>query len=254
VTAAEEPEEQAALQRRYDSAIAESASRGVSDVLLELKDAIARSLAVISRPLGEVQRLATSDKQLYATFYQLLRAGVRLPGGAKWDILRAVADEALFPGYKEEIRFGALTLDSRGVSSYGGCHLILRTDMVQHRATAFEENSTMWMKHHDIKMAEADNLPRGYRSTWDDRDKLGVAKLAINLAPTTRSEEFSSILMKQAASSDADEFIEVHICGPLTIRSFDHATLPVGATRAQRVICRKLVTDLANFGIQVEVY
>lgn len=253
VTAAEDPEEQAALQKRYDAAISEGASKGASDALLEFEKALAHARAVISRPLGEVQRLASSDKQLYATYYQLLEAGVRLPSGSKWDILRAVADEALFPGYKGNIRFGALTLDHQGVSNYGECHLILRDDMIRHRATIFEENSTMWMKHHEVKMAEADKLPRGYRSIWDDRAKLGSAKLASKITSSTTKEEFSSILMRQSVSSDADEFIEVQVCGPLTIRSFAHVTLPVGATRAKRVICRALVAELAKASVNVEV-
>jgi hypothetical protein len=253
VTAAEDTEERAALQKRYDAALSEGASRGASNALLEFEKALAQCRVVISRPLGEVQRLASSDKQLYATYYQLLSAGVRLPSGSKWDILRALADEALFPGYKENIRFGALTLDHQGVSNYGECHLILCDDMTRHRATLFEENSTMWMKHHDVKMAEADNLPRGYRSTWDDRVKLGSAKLASKIMSTTPTDEFSSILMRQSSSSDADEFIEVHVCGPLTIRSFASATLPLGATRAKRVICRAVVADLAKASVNVAI-
>lgn len=253
VTAAEDPEERAALQKRYDAAMSEAASRGASTTLLDFEKALAQSRAVISRPLGEVQRLVSSDKQLYATYYQLLKAGIRLPSGSKWDILRAVADDALFPGYKEKIRFGALTLDCQGVSNYGECHLTLRDDMIRHRATLFEENSTMWMKHHDIKMAEADNLPHGYRSTWNDRVKLGSAKLASKITSTTPTDEFPTILMSQSSSSDADEFIEVHICGPLTIRSFDHAALPVGSTRAKRVICRALLADLAKASVNVSL-
>jgi hypothetical protein len=125
--------------------------------------------------------------------------------------------------------------------------------MIQHRATIFEENSTLWMKRHDIKMAEADNLPRGYRSTWNERHKLAIAKLAGGMSSATRDTDFPSILLKQGGSSDVDEFIEVHVYGPLTIRSFERVTLPVGSTRAKRVIRQSLEADLTKAGIETEV-
>jgi hypothetical protein len=68
------------------------------------------SRAIIARSLSEFLRLAMSDHEVYATYYQLVEAEVRIPGGGKWDGLRRLADDTLFPGYKDQIRFGALTL------------------------------------------------------------------------------------------------------------------------------------------------
>jgi hypothetical protein len=218
---------------------------------LDFERTLAASRAVISRPIAEVQRLAHNDKQLYATYYQLLEAGVQLPNGSKWDVLRAVADAALFSGYKENIRFGALTLDGRGVEHYGECHLLLRDDMISHRATAFEENSTVWMKNHKIKMAHAHRLPKGYRATWDERAKLGIAKLGSRIASTTTAGDFPSLLIKQGNSASKDEFIEVHVCGPLTIRTFDAATLSRPASRVKRIIQRAVEIELKKAGVTV---
>ena len=54
--------------------------------------------------------------------------------------MRVFADDALFPGYKEQIRFAALSLDGKGLSSYGECTLILRDHMIAHRASVLEGN------------------------------------------------------------------------------------------------------------------
>ncbi len=70
--------------------------------------------AIIARPLGEVQRLATSDKQIYATYHQLTDAGVRVPEGDKWDVLRSTVGPAIFPDYHQHIRFAALSLGTLG--------------------------------------------------------------------------------------------------------------------------------------------
>ena len=106
------------------------------------------SHAVIARPAHEILRLATSQNEIYGTFYNLIGAGLRLPEGGKWDILRGVVDSALFPNYKEDIRFAALSLNGVGLSNYGEYSIMLRTDLIAHRASVFEENSILFMKHH----------------------------------------------------------------------------------------------------------
>ena len=139
VYAAEVADEVNALERRYQSAKRDAVARGAETALGNFEAALSNSQAVIARPVSEVLRLSTSDNELYATYYQLLNSPIRLPTGEKWDVLRASADSALFPNYKEEIRFGALSLDGFGISNYGECFIILRTDMIAHRASVFEK-------------------------------------------------------------------------------------------------------------------
>lgn len=115
VYAAEEPDERAALDRRYKSAQTDSMKRGATASLNDFETAAASSKAVIARSIIELQRIAMSDNELYATYYQLIGGGVKIPEGDNWDILRAVADSALFPNYKEHIRFAALSLDGMGL-------------------------------------------------------------------------------------------------------------------------------------------
>jgi hypothetical protein len=112
VFAAADSDEAAALKRRYEEAKRVAQARGakVLSAVESFEAEVLGARAVIARPLGELQRLSTSDNEIYATFYGLLSAGVRIPTGEKWDTLRRVADEALFPNYKEQIRFAALSL------------------------------------------------------------------------------------------------------------------------------------------------
>src|SRR5215218_8330981 len=85
---AKEAAERAALERRYQAAKSEAAARHASLPLQEFEKAIADSKAVIARSESEVHRLASSSKQLYSTYYQLIEAGLRLPEGDQWDVLR----------------------------------------------------------------------------------------------------------------------------------------------------------------------
>jgi len=57
-----------------------------------------------------VQELVSSDNVLYATFYQLVGMGARRPEDTQTDLERLIADDIIFPYYKHEIRFAALSL------------------------------------------------------------------------------------------------------------------------------------------------
>jgi hypothetical protein len=234
VFAAQAAGEREALEKRYKAANLEAESRGAGDAVREFEAAMAGSQAVIARPARELLRLATSDNEIYGTYYDPINAGLRLPAGGKWDILRGVVDSALFPNYKEQIRFAALSLDGLGLSNYGEYSITLRADMIAHRASVFEENSILFMKHHDIKIAEAHKLPEGYRATWNDRGRLCVAKLAMSVDGATSAGKYSGILLRQGATSEQDEFVEVHIWGPLTVRTIEEVRLthPKAVNRA----------------------
>jgi hypothetical protein len=250
VYAAEDADEVNALEERYQLAKHDAATRGSDTAIGNFETALLNSQAVIARPVNEVQRLATSDNELYATYYQLLNSPIRLPTGEKWDVLRASADSSLFPNYKEEIRFGALSLDGLGVSNYGECFIVLKTDMIAHRASVFEENSVRWIQ--EIKFKDAHDLPKGYRATWDHRGKLSVAKLASKIDATTPSGQYSEILMRQGASTEEDDFVEVHIWGSMTIRTIERVTFNPRSKKAARIITGRANQEkLAKFGVAI---
>lgn len=171
VRAAESKEESDALDARYTAATQKAAARGCVTQVQGFEGVAAGSRAVIARSVNEVLRLASDDKELYSTFYKLGKADVRLPSGEKWDSLREVAESALFTSYREEIRFAALSVDGIGLRNYGVCSLVLRDDMIAHRASVFEENCVLFMDHENIRMADADKLPLGRRATWQARGR-----------------------------------------------------------------------------------
>jgi hypothetical protein len=193
---------------------------------------------VIARPERDLDRLAASDQELFSTFYKLLGSEVRLPHGNQWDNLRRLADETLFPGYKEEIRFAALTLDGKGVSSYGECSFVLRNSMIAHRASVFEENSVLFLKRHSY------NLPAGHRASWEGRAKLCVAKLANAIEPSTPESQFPALMLRSGADSQNDDFVEVHIWGPMSLRTVERVHLRTPRKRAFRKALRDRLQGL----------
>ena len=250
VITASDVAERAALERRYQGAKADALSRTASGPLQDFETAITASKAVIARSESEVLRLATNTRQLYSTYYQLIEAGVRLPDGDEWDTLRELTDTVLFPHYKKDIRFGALSLDGVGPANYGPCSIVLRDDMISHRASVFEENSTLFMERRGIKISRNPNLPKGYRATWDQREKLSVAKLGEKIDSTTTSDKYSGILLKQGATAEDEEFVEVHIWGPMTVLTMDRVIVTPPQSSKRATIIRAIKAKLEKHNVQ----
>jgi len=251
VLRAEEPEERQALDIRYRQARQDAGTRGAQQIFQQFETALHASEAVIARPFEEVARLAKSDKQLYATYYQLTE--IRIPAGDKWDVLRSIADTALFGDrVKAEIRFAALTLDGEGLTNYGNCSIVMKEEMIAHRASVFHENSVMFMKHRGIKIWDAPELPRGYRAAWKDRHRICAAKLANRLTSATTAAECPKLLLK-LGTPETDEFVEVHIFGSLTVRTFGRVIVRRKKRQPKKSVLQAFEVELAQYNVAREV-
>ena len=117
--------------------------------------------------------------------------------------------------------------------------------MTAHRATAFEDNSASFVeKHHHP-------VPAGFRSTWDERSKLCIAKHARDLRPVTSGFEFPGILLRQKSGTEESRFVEVHIFGPMSIHSVEKVIL--SKSRRKQTFVRELRDRLADAGVGLEV-
>jgi hypothetical protein len=244
-------EERTALENRYRVAIADAQTRGADSIIQEFEKAVADSRAVLARSDTEVQRLANSARQVYGTFYQLIEAGLTLPDGDEWNVARELADTLLFADCKKHIRFAALSLDGVGLSKFGSCSITLRDDKIAHRASVFDENSVLFMERHGVKASRRPDIPKGFRATWNERNKLCVAKLAGRIDSFTTPNQYSGLLLKQGASPEDDEFVEVHVFGPLTVLSMAEVTVTVPKARPKATIVRAIKSKLAKHGVSV---
>lgn len=226
VRAAETPDERTAFEARYAAARADCTARGAEANFTAFETAAAGADAVMVRRLRDVQELAVSDRILYATYYQQIAAGKRLADDSTWDV-RFEIEEALFRGYKERIHFAALSLDGIGLESYGDCSVTLRTDMIAHRSTVFVENGVVFTLRNKIAFGEMAAKTRGLRAPWRDRGRLAAAKHKDELTPATQKGEFPGLLVRQGATSAEDVFVEVHVYGPMTVRTFARVVLHI---------------------------
>jgi hypothetical protein len=96
--------------------------------------------------------------------------------------------------------------------------------MLTHRTSLFIDNNVVFTVYEQkAAMADALNLERGHRATWDERHKLCIAKLGPRLDPNAVPGDFARLLLTQGATARDDRFVELHIWGPITVRSVQSA-------------------------------
>ena len=121
--------------------------------------------------------------------------------------------------------------------------------ITSHRTTVFEMNSAVYF----ARQRSAGNEPptiTGYRALWNDRGKLAVAKHASDMKPSSTLPEFVRILLREGASGEDDTFIEAHIYGPMTRRTFARMTLT--RTPNHEAFAMQLRQLLSGVGVPVE--
>lgn len=252
VREAQRSEERQALDTRYTAALSAAAASSTQHTAADFCDAIQkRSQAVICYNIGALHKLVSSDNELYATFYQLVRAGARLPEDNEMDRIRGSIDAMLFPHYHEEIRFAALSLNGRGVTSYGAYTVVIDTQKIHLRSTVFECNSLHFFQRNVTAWKPP---PPGFRAEWRDRDKLTLAKLGTRMKPDTSSDEFPGLLLHSDGDRDKDEFVEVHIYGPINRRSIECVFGPKPKKKQDKVLFEKLRETLDDINVPLNVY
>jgi len=243
---AEHSTEKQALLDRYREQLARARSRGCDGALADFEKAVGRSNAVMVKRLSQTFSLAESDKNLVATYGSQIQAGIRLPDENGWDVLRAVAEAILFPHYGNKIHYAALSLDGVGVlGPYGECSITLKEQMIIARATVFDGNSASHLKN-------GSPLP-GSRALWPERPKLAVAKLGEQIIADTRADEYPQILLRQGEPGADESFVEVHVYGPMSVRTFERVVVRMAnLSEAQRALVEVLREYLERYNVPLE--
>jgi hypothetical protein len=245
VRAAGRDDEVRALWKRFQTALSRAIENNCEVVFHDFYHALQESRAVICRSFSELKALLSNDNALYASFYNLLNAGARRPENTALERLRPAVDSLLFPFFSVEIRFAALALNGRGIRSYGECSIELKDTAIKERASVFEENSLLFCLKR--KLGPHTGIPEGHRATWLGRALLAISKLQEQLAPELQRAQFASLLLKVGDSSTEEDFVEVHIYGPLNRGSVRRVIVPTPSHEEDLILlkqARKLLDDV----------
>jgi hypothetical protein len=253
VRAARAGKEIAEVSRRVEEARVSTRARHCEHVLEKFGTAVRTSKAVTCRSLSTLHLLVSTDSLLYTSFYRQVSSGGRLPLENEFDLGRQAIDSTMFPYYFDDIVFGALSLNDTGVRAFGPYSLVLRDELIRLRSSVFEENSfTFCQTKH--KIIVGDPVPPGYRALWTDRHLLAMAKLHSHLEATTQPDAFARVLLTESsAPGSSDEFVEVHIFGPIHRSNIEKVIGPRASNRADRLILESVKRKLRDVGAELEL-
>ncbi|WP_294056845.1 hypothetical protein [Sphingomonas sp.] len=213
--------------------------------------AVTGSKAVVSRTQGDLDDMLKGDGKLMQAYFPAVRAGLRVPQNNEFDPNRDANDSRINPHFYDKLHFGALTLDGQGVPHYGPFAITLRTEMISNRATLFEENPVKFNEDHPPGRNKP--VPYGYRSVWDERNKLAMAKLQPKIDPETADSEFADLLLEKTDAPDGfSDFIEVHIYGDVHPRAFEHIMAEVPQDDLDKLLWDRMKGRLNHFGISYQ--
>lgn len=169
-----------------------------------------QSGVVISMPAGVARKLLEDPKDLYTNYKQLLGAQARKPALPENDRHRCAVGAALFGSYAESIVYGALSLTTDGLPTYGAVYCRLRSVTIDKRISFLETNSYKFVSTHGLVGGK--DIPAGCMACWEQRHLLALVKMADQLAPGQGSGDWQAILIQSDGQKrENDEFVEAHI-------------------------------------------
>ena len=248
VRLAEHDEERQKLIDRYGRAKEDCRRRGHEKALAEFEQVCDTSVAVFNCSTLKLFRQIASGTDLFETYHDLERLRIRSerPVGHNWQKLRPQAEIELLGSHHhlDKLHYAALSLDGVGLDSYGDCTVTLREEMISHRASCFDGNSALiYEEKHDFSGC--------LRSSWPERAKLCAAKIAGKLDESVSFDDYSGMLLSKGVTPDDDEFVEVHVFGTMTARTFQSVAIDASKLSGRPKALWKAVKEkLAKNGVE----
>ena len=244
-------DEREALAHRVKAAQDSAVARRVVPDLQRFEAEVSQSKAVMSRTLGALSSWVNNESPLFQSFHQQLKHLGRTPSFSVYDQQRASAESTINPFNFQDINFCALTINELGMDRYGPYSVLLSENMIKHRSSVFEENPFIFNDRHNV--VSGTNPPKGYRAVWSNRHNLAVAKLFPEINAGMTSAEFASILIKQIGDGAKNDYIEVHVHGPIHRHSISKVSGSEPSNRVDKAVWKQSVKSLRKLGASVEI-
>lgn len=220
-------EEQATeLDSRYAAAIVDATARGLDTLVGELERLLDRSVPVICMSIEAADDVTRARK--YRNYHNLVDQGHRGIASRIDESDRTMIGSKLFPGYYDKIHYAALSPNGRGLSSYGDIAIgwTVSTSYLEKRISVHEENSYTFFDKNSLGR-RGSAPPKGYIGVWNDRKKVGVAKLAPKLNTAMSAATLGTLVLHDSRSRAADDFMEVAIYAEQGIDTLDLLSVTV---------------------------
>jgi len=209
-----------ALNERFRVSEEQIIANGLSYELKGLTSTIDVHAAVcVAMPANIALSIVTSESAQYVSYEKLVGSSACAPAEFVNDHHRKFVAGALFGTYGENIIYGALTLSTRGLSTYGDIFCILKQVAIDDRTSFLEINS-----YEFIDKYSGTSYPKGHRSDWKNKSKLVAIKF-MQGGHIKKGQTFDDwekcLLVCDGKNRNLDEFVEAHIFGSFNLHSIE---------------------------------
>ena len=192
------------------------------------------------------------SKESYVNKYQRLKSDAHEPDLENFQT-RKLVDTQLFVGCYESLIFAALSVDRKGLTSYGDVTIVLKNDYIRKRTSFLEMNSYQFIKDFTVLDPNGRALVRteipGHRASWNYLEKLALAKLGESINPNTTEAEFPNEILFSDGDKATELFIEAQIYGKITAQTFEDISMtdvPKNTSSKNRQLKNKILKEKLN--------
>ena len=217
---------------------------------LPFETACKGSSAVFRCELLRLHNEITSEGEIYRPYRDLERQRLRYERSTdrNWPALRIQAERELLGNddHLGNVHYASVSINGEGITSYGDVTVTLSERMISHRASCIEGNSAELFAKHG-------NLAKILRSTWEDRSRLCVAKVATNVNTGTKTDDFPGLILKNKTKKSKDDFVEVIVFGSMTAATFEAVTTDkavMARSNRDSVYWEAVKEKLAKYNVQ----
>lgn len=228
-----------ALQRRYEDATEFAITYDTADQLKNFEnffDSNVNGIINLSLPVLEALIIHTGA---YKTYQRAVEDKLRTIAIPSIDQKRTVIDSVIYGTHGKDMIYAALSLNRQGLTSYGNCGVILDEKAIKSRATTLEENSYTFIKTHNLNLEKLE-IPPGYRSNWQNKLKLAVAKLHKKIDQDSSEKDFCEMVLFSDGKRDSEDFIEVHVYKEITNFAIKIIYIPIHNSRREKLTIKAL--------------
>jgi len=221
-------QEIAALDSRYQVSMNSFTARGLQNEHQRLEQLVqTKGKAVINTSFDFTWEWLGPNRSAYTSYRRQLMDKTRQTALFENDVNRTLADSFLY-GSATDIIYGALTVNEKGLTSYGEVSVFLKEISVERRTSVLETNSFYFIKDlvDNNQYTFGKPFPAGYLSSWQDKYKLAVSKLASSLNKNISDEELCDLILFSSGDKNTDRFFELHIYGSIVAAAIEKIVIP----------------------------
>ena len=228
-----------ALQGRYDNAMEYAIKSDKVDQLKNFENFFNNNVNGIINLSLHVLEAWIIQSGAYKSYHRAIGDKLRTIAIPSNDQKRTVLNSVIHGTYGRDMIYAALTLNCQGLTSYGNCSVILDEQAIESRATTLEENSYTLIKTHNLNLEKLE-IPPGYRSNWQNKIKLAVAKLHKKINQDSNEKDFCEMILFSDGKRNGEDFIEVHVYKEITNFAIKIIYIPKSNNRREELVIKAI--------------